>query len=130
MGERSCKPVLSRGGRSERVDSDDRQLGQGLVHLPGRQVLELDRAELADRVIGKTPVILDGAGLPRRESVVAPVPDAGRHRVGSGDAKPGLEFAVECLELLPDFGLWSDPGPSAGSGGWRVRSLGGAATPS
>ena len=79
------------------------------MRLPGRQVLELDRAELADRMIGKTPVILDGAGLPRRGSVVGPVPDAGRHRVGSGDAKPGLEFAVECPELLPDFGLGPTP---------------------
>ena len=52
-------------------------------------------------MIGKTPVILDGAGLPRRESVVEPVPDVGRHRAGSRDAKPGLEFAVACPELSP-----------------------------
>jgi len=36
------------------------------VHLPGRQVLELDRAGLANRMTGKTPVTLNGAGLPRR----------------------------------------------------------------
>jgi hypothetical protein len=36
------------------------------LRLPGRQVLELDRAELADCMIGKTPVIPGGAGLPRR----------------------------------------------------------------
>ena len=70
-------------------------------------------------MIGKTPVILDGPGLPRRGSVVEPVPDAGRRRVGSGDAKPGLEFAVECLELLPDFGLGPTPDllPDPAAGG-------------
>ena len=35
---------------------------RGLLYLPGRQVLDLDRAELGDRMIGKTPVILDRAG--------------------------------------------------------------------
>jgi len=60
-------------------------------------------------MVGKTPVVLDGAGLPCRQPVVEPVPDAGRDRVGRGDAKPCLEFAVESLELVPDFCL----GPAA-----------------
>src|SRR5580704_14114707 len=64
VGERSCQP----GGEHRRPQRAGRQrcrqLGQGLVHLPGRQVLELDRAGLADRMTGKTPVTLNGAGLP------------------------------------------------------------------
>jgi hypothetical protein len=110
VGERSCQPSAEQRRPQRAGRQRCRQLGQGLLHLAGRQILELDHAELADRMIGKTPVIPDGAGLPRRESVVEPVPDAGRHRAGSGDTKPGLEFAVECLELLPDFGL----GPTSG----------------
>jgi hypothetical protein len=70
-------------------------------------------------MIGKTLVILDGAGLPRHESVVEPVPDPGRHRIGGGDAKPGLDFAGERLELLPDFGFGPTPDllPDPAAGG-------------
>jgi hypothetical protein len=82
--------AVSTGGRRE-------QLGQGLGHLPGRDVLELDRAGRADPMTGKTPAIPGGAGLPRLGPAVELVPDA------------GFEFAVECLELLPDFGLGPAP---------------------
>ena len=60
VAERSWKP----GAEHRRPPRAGRQwcrrLGQGLLHLPGRQVLELDRAELADPMIGKTPVIPGG----------------------------------------------------------------------
>jgi hypothetical protein len=88
VGERSCQPDAEQKRPQRAGRQRCRQLGLGLLHLPGRQVLELDRAGLADRMIGETPVILHGAGLPRRGSVVEPVPDAGRHRAGSGDASP------------------------------------------
>jgi hypothetical protein len=85
VGERSCKPGAEQRRPQRAGRQRCRQLGQGLLHLPGRQVLELDRAELADRMIGKTPVILDGAGLPRRGSVVERVPGAiGERSPGTG----------------------------------------------
>jgi hypothetical protein len=147
----SCSPwasdlvslVLSRGGRSERGDSDAGSSAR-VLHLPGRQVLELDRAELADRMIGKTPVILDSAGLPRRGSVIEPVPGAiGERSPGTGC---GISFGTcrspptvpqkrhaphRPRRRMPPIG----PGPRGGAGrgepspdtawrSWRRQELG------
>jgi hypothetical protein len=100
------RATLSACAEQRRPQRAGRQLAQGLVHLPGHQVLDLDRAELTDRMIGKTSAIPCGAGLPHRGSVVEPVPDPGRHRAGSGDAKPGyarsrMQIIRRCAGPLP-----------------------------
>jgi hypothetical protein len=91
-GQRSCQPGTEQRRPQRAGRQRCRQLGQGLLHLPGRQVLDLDHAELADRMTGNTPVIPDGAGPPRRGSAAEPVPDAGRHRAGQQrrQARPGV----------------------------------------
>ena len=66
----------------------------------------------------------DRADLACRQSVVRPVHDAGRHRVGRGHPQPGFEFAMQSLELVADFGLGPAPDLCSAWGsfvGWPSR---------
>src|SRR5215469_5362986 len=73
--------------------------------MPGGQVLQPDRPELRDRMLGKPPVVGDRAGATVRQSLGEPILDAKSHCVPRRRLDPGVEFTVDDLEFVLNFGL-------------------------